>query len=414
LLLRALAQRQAPDRPLVQPAPFKLNVSELSEYNYLHYVSGYGAAGVEPPPEPRLVVSRPFAKRAQNVYAQELDRKQLTEVESAELPVPTGYRAVEARVHTVSLNQGGQDDWHWLAIQIGLTGAHLTVTPNPTLPLSGEVGTVPVTLLTDRDLYIYIVNVEIVCEPTERRMDQWRQRTYDAILEASQQRISEYEERAANLRASKRMDALSFTLERKQSIEREELERACLTVLTNQHFDGLSAIDHSPEGYPQPFLPNVEPLGRYVRFLQQAFEWEQMTWRYYPYFWGRKRYWMDTLLLDDDDAQFRDFLRAGSARTLVPVRPGFEGAVAHFMETGDVPAVEELGQMVGALYLPFLAEGPGTDVAIDRAIPYGEAWEMRAPSTLVRLRADATVPSWSAAPDADGRLVWTGGPGEAL
>ena len=119
-------------------------------------------------------------------------------------------------------------------------------------------------------------------------MDEWRQRTYDAILQASRQRIQEYQERAADLRAAVRMDALNFTLERKRSTEREELERACVTVLTNQHFDGLSAIEHSPQGYPQSFLPNVEPLGRYVRFFQQAFEWEQMTWRYYPYFWGRK------------------------------------------------------------------------------------------------------------------------------
>ncbi len=272
----------------------------------------------------------------------------------------------------------------------------------------------PVSLATDETLFLYTVNVEIVCEPTERHLDEWRQRTYDAILQAARQRLEEYEERVAGVRAARRMEALNFSPERKRSIEREELQRSCLVVLTGQQFDGLSAIGHSPEGHPQPFLPNVEPLGRYVRFLQQSFEWEQMTWRCFPYFWGRKPYWLDRLLLDDDDNRFRDFLQAGSARTLVPVRPGFEGAVAHFMETGVVPTVEELGQMAGPLHLTFLAEGPGTDDAIDSAIPYGEAWEMRAPTTLVRLRSDSTTPTWTAVPGADGRLEWTAGAGEAL
>ena len=154
---------------------------------------------------------------------------------------------------------------------------------------------------------LYSVTLEILCEPTERRMDEWRQRTYDAILQASKQRIQEYEEHAANLRASMRIDALNFTLERKRSTEREELERACLTVLTDQHFDGLSAIEHSAAGLSADVPPNVEPLGRYVRFFQQAFEWEQMTWRYYPYFWGRKQYWLDKLVIDDSDPQFQGF-----------------------------------------------------------------------------------------------------------
>ena len=65
--------------------------------------------------------------------------------------------------------------------------------------------------------------------------------------------------------------------------------------MTDQHFDGLSAVGHSPQGYPQPFLPNIELYGRYLRFLEHAFEWPQMTWRYAPYLWGRKPSWVRTL-----------------------------------------------------------------------------------------------------------------------
>ena len=44
---------------------------------------------------------------------------------------------------------------------------------------------------------------------------------------------------------------------------------------------------------------------------------------FYPYFWGRKPLWVTKLLLDDTDPLFAEFLRAGEARAVVPVRPGF-------------------------------------------------------------------------------------------
>lgn len=409
LLLRALAKRHSPSGLLVKPAPFTLKASQINDINYLYYTAGYGATGVEPPPEPEIVVAEPFAKAAANKFAQEPEQNQLTYVEVRKITIPPGYRAVKAKIQNKWYAfDGGLNHWAIIGTK------YWSINDPGKITLDGEIGTIAITLGTTEKTILYTTNIEIWCEPTERRMDEWRQRTYDAILQASRQRMQEYEERAANLRASIRMDALNFTLERKRSTEREELQRACLAVLTNQHFDGLSAIEHSPQGYPQPFLPNVEPLGRYVRFLQQAFEWEQMTWRYYPYFWGRKGYWLDKLLLDDNDPQFRDFLRAGSARVLLSVRPGFEGAVAHFMETGTVPTVEELGQMASKLYLPFLAEETGSDVAIESAIPYGKPWTLRAPTALVKVRSDKTLPTWTSVADAEGRISWIAGVGDAL
>jgi hypothetical protein len=328
--------------------------------------------------------------------------------------VKEGYRAVRATVNSMGPIMAGESPCFGITVgrhYADLSGAAVVTR---TIALDGEVGSLPVSLVSSEGDAFYTVNVEIWCEPTERSIDAWRRRTFDAILQASQQRMTDYEERAANLRAAIRIEALNFSAERRRSAEREELERACLAVLTGQQFDGLSAIEHSAEGYPQPFLPNVEPVGRYVRFLQQAFEWEQMTWHYYPYFWGRKSYWLDRLLLNDGDSQFRDFLRAGSARVLLPVRPDFEGAVAHFMETGAVATVEELGGMASKLYLPFLAEQTGADVAIDSATPYGEPWQLRAPTALVKLRPDRTLPTWASVADAKGRISWVAGAGDPL
>ena len=134
--------------------------------------------------------------------------------------------------------------------------------------------------------------------------------------------------------------------------------------------------------------------------------------RPYPYFWGRKSYWIDRLLLDDNDPQFRDFLRAGSARVMLPVRPGFEGAVAHFMETGTVPTVEQLGQMASGTHLH--SSRRSAPKVIERAAPYGEPWQLRAPTALVKVRSSKTLPTWTSALDAQGCVVWSPGAGDPL
>ena len=412
LFLRAMARRQAPGGPPVKPAPFTLESSDLNEVNYTYYTAGYGATGVEPPPEPQLVVAQPFARVSQDSFSDKPEIRSIQEAVPVKVPIPAGYRAVTAKFTRATSGFGA--DPRFFRLSVGTHAVDLATSPLRTIALDGEVGTLSVTLVNVDGQNAYSLSLEILCEPTERRMDEWRQRTYDAILQASKQRMQEYQDLAATLRASMRIDALNFTLERKRSTEREELERACLTVLTAQHFDGLSAIEPSAQGYPQMFLPNVEPVGRYVRFFQQAFEWEQMTWRYYPYFWGRKQYWLDKIVIDDSDPQFRDFLRAGSSRVLLSVRPGFEGAVAHFMETGTVPTFEELGQMASKLYVSFLGEETGSDVAIESATPYGEPWQLRLPTTLVKLRAEDTLPTWITKADAKGVITWVPGTGDPL
>ncbi len=115
---------------------------------------------------------------------------------------------------------------------------------------------------------------------------------------------------------------------------------------------------------------------------------------FYPYFWGRKVTWALKALLDDVDPQFAEFLRAGSARVVVPVRPGFAPALAHFMETGEIWEGADPPTLNSPLYVSIIAEikeregAPGTEIA------QGDPWDVRLPTTLVKLRADDKLPSW--------------------
>jgi hypothetical protein len=143
-----------------------------------------------------------------------------------------------------------------------------------------------------------------------------------------------------------------------------------------------------------------------VRFFEQAFEWEQIVYQFYPYFWDRRESWISRMNIRDPDPAFAEFLKAGWARVLVPVRPGFQDAMAHFMETGEIPGDAELGNLHSELYLPIIEEIKAKDGVLNDGLPYGEEWEVRLPTTLVRLRDDATLPKWKSVQDAAGRINW--------
>jgi hypothetical protein len=78
----------------------------------------------------------------------------------------------------------------------------------------------------------------------------------------------------------------------------------------------------------------------------------------------------------------------------VPARPGFEGAIDHFLTFGEIWNGGPLPAISSPLYLPIADEiaeqldRPGTEVA------QGDPWLVRIPTNLVKLRADDQLPKW--------------------
>jgi len=81
------------------------------------------------------------------------------------------------------------------------------------------------------------------------------------------------------------------------------------------------------------YRPTIQ-FGEMVRFLHQAIEWENMIYVLYPYFWSYpdKPRWDFKQSLYHSDFAHRNFLRAGAARVVLPVRPGFERDFLNFVE----------------------------------------------------------------------------------
>jgi hypothetical protein len=59
-----------------------------------------------------------------------------------------------------------------------------------------------------------------------------------------------------------------------------------------------------------------------VKFINEAIEWENMLYFVYPYFWDVPQSWEFIRGLRHPDATRQAFLRAGSARVVLTIRPG--------------------------------------------------------------------------------------------
>lgn len=70
----------------------------------------------------------------------------------------------------------------------------------------------------------------------------------------------------------------------------------------NELFDAMKP--NGAFGNPEFDVDEALVEGQIIQFFEQAFEWNNVTYRFYPYFWGRKENWRTTALLDDTDPQF--------------------------------------------------------------------------------------------------------------
>ena len=118
--------------------------------------------------------------------------------------------------------------------------------------------------------------------------------------------------------------------------------------------------------------------------IENCFEFSLMSYNFYPYFWSRKSEWKTIYRLEDADPIFTQFLQAGYARVIVPVRVGFEKAALRYAadgtiwEGGDPPSINDPYYVS---LIDELEEPVGT--------AEGDPWQIRIPTSLTILQNDA-------------------------
>ena len=296
-----IAQPATPDIDLVKPNPpgyyqpgsgifVPLQPQDIDACNYLAWASTYGATGIQPPPPMFQLIGKALEKS-------DLNRRAATEAVTG-LAVPQGYTAQRAYIidgSVVSNDETGTAD---LSARVGRKYLQNRPAAN-TAALNGEMGEVPASTI-GVNLVAYVINIEVECQRTEEFYQSWKLATYEAIMQAYQTRLTDYQD-ALNTATQNAVTNLIQGANplRNQEIIRDELKRSAISIITGQHFDEFNAmrIDETGSGFPQIDLPRNSVEGPFIRFIEQAFEWENMAYLFYPYFWSRKPQWPERMTL---------------------------------------------------------------------------------------------------------------------
>ena len=259
-------------------------------------------------------------------------------VDSMEMEIPQGYFAKEAII--IFMQDTDSSDWA-ATITVGTNQPHtitaddittkvaqkhkatynvkLTYTSNAELELNGEnTGKLPITVVGSTKFYA--INAEVICEPTEAAIEEWQLRLYKKIMDNYALKMQNYEQ------ALKQADS-GFGFVRGSNpatvlqTEQQELKRGCLNWLfqTNQleaspvysnwsvWFWGQNDCDSGNTFTPEMNLEEAKRGGLVAGFAENSFEWELMTYTYFPYFYGAQSRWHKLTQLTDSDLQFQNF-----------------------------------------------------------------------------------------------------------
>ena len=387
---------------LIRPSQPWIAPSGLNASNYMAWAAHYGVTGqVAPPPEEFLVtVAHTDTKNVGakiQAYGKTFEDVQV--YQAFTIQIPENYKAISCYVqrtaifydpatplgHEIELFIGGN-----YFIRFGPDHKFL----DKHFTMNGEAGTLPVTVASRKPLLQFNFAIGVNCQRTDKALEQWQLKTHATIMAGYQRQRAEYLDQLARYQAAVRSQmALAHNFAHDSAMERQELKKAFIHLLVSEHFPKAYIPTPNPQVFPTDPLW-VKKWGAVVAFFERAFEWENLMYVYYPYFWGRPARWGELILTQDLDPQFEAFLRAGAARIVVPARPGFEAALAHYHETGDVWMGEEIPDMFSKQYVSIITEIKARNATPDEEVCVAE-WDVRLPTTLVMLKEDAKLPEWT-------------------
>lgn len=375
---QSLAGAKAEGATLAKPQPINFLPSDLKDDNWTKLAARYRLGTATPPPKPYVTVAVVYAKSASGPN-QPLDDAQVADI-------PDGFYAFTALVRVTGSFFVG----HPPAVDITV-GTQLkrytTTTSQDYLMLERQVGKIP-TSYSALNYSGFTASIEITCKRTDEALRQWQVKLFGELITAYNSLLAQFEGELDRQRQLDQAQPYGRNPLADERIVRGELRKSALTLIRRDNFTGFDAVKEDPlSNGPYPDVGKADTIARSILFFEQAFEWEQMTYRFYEYFWGRKQQWQKDLLLDDRNEEFRSFLSAGSARLILPVRPGFEMLVAHYFETGTIANGDDIPDVTSAEYLPILIEIKEELQAPGEEKRYGDAWSVTVPTSLVILKS---------------------------
>lgn len=232
------------------------------------------------------------------------------------------------------------------------------------------------------------------CTLTPDAKNAWLQSTFNKIIEAYNAEMDKYSQALSEAKAlGVQIKGSNPGFYRK--IENTVLRKNCISYMIDQNPGAALTFgknkyyqtDNGTESFTNTEIKLDSGLDQYaafVKFMEQAFEWDIMSYYFYPYYWGKRDRWSDMYQFDDNDPTFRAFMQSGMARVIVTVRPGFEEAVRHFLATGQIWNGGEVPVIDDPMFLSIVDEMRS---ALGKK--QGEPWREKIPTALTILQADS-------------------------
>ena len=381
-----------------------LGPADILPENYLSLVSENDAEGVTAPPLESFWISKVITREFEGIDLSEEAADQFRTFSSDELEIPSGYKS-------------GSQFVSWRAAErpdAGLVDRRLSG--------SGTIGKFDFGIYA-KNVVAVIVRVRVRCELTRAKFEEWQLNTYSAIMTAYHKKKQKFEEdlAAAELQEGIKIEGRNPNINR--NIEREELKKGCITLWTGLRFQDLAPGIFQPEGQanrPEIWAANVAETEESIKFMEMAFEWDNMSYEFFPYYWGRDNTWNEKITqLEGQDPLFQDFRRAGAACVRVPVKLAYTEAVLYLQLTGflwtdgEIPAfsprdpgstfedpnTEDERDEEFLLYLDYVNELRSEEAidTIDKDVEINEddpdTWEIKVPTDLVWLQEDQSLPN---------------------
>ncbi|REH56257.1 hypothetical protein C7448_101295 [Tenacibaculum gallaicum] len=366
--------------------------SSLNEYNYANVLSRYGVEHFDYPEE-EIIITKSYKLDFKDLKGQE-GSVVADEIEILENYITESFEVVGNLYSHDSGKIGGR-----LRIAVGNTIQENEAKGDGEFSFksgtsfSGAKNLLAVSA-SSFDSLTGNFNVVVKCNRTNEALRKWQNEAYKAIINAYNERVLAYNDfvksQATENEQNEKKKELSSQINR--SIEKRELKRIAIDLMTKP-FDVVTAQDNYKENGKEADAKHVARTSKFqkhaetVKFFEQAFDWEIMAYTFYPYFYGAEGNWDANFEHNEgSDPVFQAFLQSGMARSVVPVRPGFEEAVNWYMKTGEIWNGQGMvTDMDDDLYVSVAEEMQTIEGEVEGT------WETRVPTTLTVLQADSVV-----------------------
>lgn len=325
-------------------------------------------------------------------------------VDTATVSIPDGYRADHVNVN-IEYMAGMAGAGVWFSIgknQACTRDEDFTTTLN--LLWSDEFDTEMSVAVNFSYVWVAYATFDVICSLIydSQVYRRWQDSTFEAIMDGYNRQLSIYEEKLSELQTLNKLSKQKRNPDENKEIIINELKRGCISSFF--HWDLSQRANSFPDDtttYEYWHESGVWEHGVATEYMERAFEWENLTYTFHPYYHSSKQTttsdpsrtapamnWGDKIHLQGiSDSEFADFLKAGAVTVLVPARPEFAERLIHFDEyrvvADHVEPLFTADYWVNALIEEVRAKGIDS---IHDAKKEGNSWKVRIPTSLVLLQ----------------------------